>query len=488
MKRLFTICLVLLLCTSAYATKVSSRDDSTAIATMQTDVDAGLILDSDELALLGAGPGNVFYVNSNVSAGSGTGLDWTNAKTTIELAIGACTANAGDFIVCAPYHVETASTGTFDLAKDGITLIGLGKGDAQTTITYDTTTDTVIMGASGDGCTIRNIKFYTALDNVASAIVVEDGCTDYVIEDCVFEATSTNEFLDTIYIHGTAANEGIIRRNRFLGDIASNTAPQSSIGFEDAHWLQIYDNEFSGDMGVAHIENKTTASNFITIRDNRFLCGFIGADSTNLDTVPGITLFATTTGWIQDNFIVTNVSTPDDAIVAADCYLSGNTYTEKQGSANSAVQLGTAFGPVGSKFIVVVDVNSSLLPNGTQSAAAITTTSSGALVLEDISISTDSTGFAGPTNIEFTCDNTYGLTGANGILLLEAVAGLGANLCWTSDEATTEELPFHLESGKKIFLHGDSGAGTGDKIQKVILYFRRVDAGATIAALSPAPG
>ena len=485
MKRLFTICLVLLLCASAYGVKVSSRDDSTAIATMQTDVDIIEILNSDELALLDSG-GNVFYVDKDAT-GSGTAADWENADITIELALVHCAASNGDIIVCAPYHTETASAGTFDLDKNGVKVIGVGTGDAMTTITYDTTTDTCILGAGGDGCTIRNIKFYTATDNIVSAIIVEDGCTDYIIEDCVFEATTTNEFLDAIYIHGTAANEGIIRRNRFLGDIASNTAPQSSIGFEDAHWLQIYDNEFSGDMGVAHIENKTTASNFITIRDNRFLCGYIGDGASALDTVPGITLFATTTGWVYNNFVVTNVATPEDSIVAADCYLAQNYYTEVQGTAGGGILIGSGTGVVGSKFLVIVDVNSSLLPSNTQSAAAITTACSGILVLEDMIINTDATGFAGPTNLEMSCDNVYGATGAAADIMVEAISGLGANLSWILTDATSSKIPMMIEDGKKLFMHGSDGAGTGAKIQKVLLFFRRVTPGATIAALSPAP-
>lgn len=343
MKKLFTICLVLLFCTSVYGVKVSSRDDSTAIATMQVDVTASAILNSDQLALLGIGTGDVFYVDSGAT-GSGTAADWTNADITIELALVHCTANAGDIIVCAPYHAETASTGTFDLDLDGVTLIGLGKGDAMTTITYDTTTDTVIMGASGDGCTIRNIKFIATVTAVANAIVVEAGCTDFVIEDCVFEneTSTTDEFIDAILVSGTLSDRGIIRNNRFLGDVGANAGPKSSINFVDCDYLEIYGNQFSGDIGDAHIFNETTASNYISIHDNRIMCGFIGADSTNLDVTPGISLFATTTGWIQDNFVVTNVATPDLSIVAADCYLSGNTYTETQGAAAGSVPVGTA--------------------------------------------------------------------------------------------------------------------------------------------------
>ena len=127
MKKLITICLVLLFCASVYATKVSSRDDSTAIATMQTDVDNLLTLSTDVLALNKAGPGDVFYVNSN-AGGSGTGVDWTNAEVTIEAAIANCTTGAGDWIIVAPTHVETATTAFVDLDLANITLWGLGTG------------------------------------------------------------------------------------------------------------------------------------------------------------------------------------------------------------------------------------------------------------------------------------------------------------------------------------------------------------------------
>ncbi len=425
MKKLITICLVLLICaSSAYATKIASADDSTAIAAVHVDVDILEILNSDELALLQAG-GNIWYVD-NAATGSGTAADWTNADITIELALVHAAANAGDIIVCAPYHVETASTGTFDLDKDGVKVIGLGTGDAMTTITYDTTTDTVLMGAGGDGCTIRNIKFYTATDNIVSAIIVEDGCTDFIIEDCVFEATSTDEFLDAIYIHGTSANEGIIRRNRFLGDIASNTAPQSSIGFEDAHWLQIYDNEFTGDMGVAHIENKTAASNFITIRDNRFLCGYIGDAASTLDTVPGITLVATTTGWIQDNTIVTNVVSPDLAIVAADAYIFGNTYSELQGST------ARGFSGVGKRNICVATTGAMTSTNYGQVTAPIFTVTGDILCRATATFSTKITTDSNAGTLEL------GVVGNTAILLVQDQAdntAFDVGMTWTKETA-----------------------------------------------------
>ena len=70
------------------------------------------------------------------------------------------------------------------------------------------------------------------------------------------------------------------------------------------------------------------------------MCGYIGDAATVLDVTPGISLVATTTGWIKDNFVVTNVATPDLAIVAADCYLDGNTHNKLQGGAFASSTVG----------------------------------------------------------------------------------------------------------------------------------------------------
>lgn len=307
-----------------------------------TDLDLGLEDFEDTLAILGLGTGSVFYVDS-AATGDADGTTWANAVVTVEGAIAECTASAGDYILVAPGHGETASTTTLDIDKNGITIIGLGKGNERPTYTYDGATDVVTFGASGDHCSIQNFRFVSSVTAVANAIVVEAGCTDFVIKDCVFEAeaTTVDEFIDTILISGTASDRGKIINCRFLGDVGANADPKSSINFVDCDYLQIIGNEFSGDIGDAHIFNETTASNYITIKDNLIYNGYIGG---NLDITPCISLVAATTGWISNNMCVTNVATPDLAIVAADCYLFENYYNESQGGAFGGQRVGTRAG------------------------------------------------------------------------------------------------------------------------------------------------
>lgn len=422
LRKLFTICLVLLLCVPAYGTKVSAADDSTAIAAVQTDVDLIEILNEDIMAHRIAG--DTFYVNSNAS-GSDTGLDWTNAALTIEAGIALCTAAAGDWIMVHPAHAETASTGTVDADKTDVTIWGLRNGTAMPTLTYDTSTDTFIIGATGDGTKVHGIKFISSVTAVASAIVVEAGCTDFVIEDCVFEAeaTTVDEFIDTIYITGTASDRGIIRRNRFLGDVGANAGPKASINFIDCDFLQIYENEFSGDIGDAHIFNETTASNYVTIRDNRIICGYIGG---NLDVTPGISLVATTTGWIANNIVVTNVASPDLAIVAADCYLVGNSYQEVQGSET------TGFGNIGKVNIAYAATGTMDSTNYGAGTAPIFTVT-GDILCRAIGITV--------TNMSSDSNETIelGVTGDTACLLVQDIVdgtAFRANDVWTLDEAS----------------------------------------------------
>lgn len=137
----------------------------------------------------------------------------------------------------------------------------------------------------------------------------------------------------------------------------------------------------------------------------------------------------------------------------------------------------------GSYITVQSTVVSSGIPNNTQTAGAITGAASGALLLREIHITTDSTGLAGPTNFEISTDNADGLTGAGAPIVLEAAAGVGASKCWSAaSDATTEYLPLNLESGKKLYIHGDDAAGTGAGEAIVTMVFQRVSAGSSITA------
>ena len=303
----------------------TEQDDNVkaAMDLAHTDLDA-IIRD---LGIVRGTNSSIFFVDSG-TAGT-TGISWATAVADVEAATVLCTTGAGDIIACAPGHAETMTAADdIDLDKIGITLICLGEGDHRATFSY-TANGEFVFGA--DNCAVYNARFIATSDSVVHAIDVEANVDGFKIIGCEFsaETTTVDEFDDVITI-STATTRGVIKNNKFLGDVGSNAEPQSCINFNTAHYLEISDNQFFGDRAVACIEN-AAAANFPLIRDNILFNGIIGGTA-GLNTVACISLHASTSALIIDNKLFCNVASPDLAIVAADGVLSGNTYCEAEGT------------------------------------------------------------------------------------------------------------------------------------------------------------
>lgn len=278
---------------------------------------------------INAGTGRHFYVDSNVT-NEGDGTNWANAKDTWEEGVQLCTANRGDVVWFAPGHAETGSTAGVDMDIAGVTYIALGYGADRATFSQDTTTDTIIFGADGDGSSIHNMRFIATVTAVAVGVQVEAGCTNWTINNCTFEAetTTVDEFTDTIEILA-AADRGTITNCTFFGDPGTNAEPQAAINFLDCDYLQIFGNVFTGDYAVATINNETTASNFINIAGNIVFNGIIGGTA-GLNALPCVVLHASTSGTIVNNAFFCNVATPDAAVTGADIFMASNFYSETE--------------------------------------------------------------------------------------------------------------------------------------------------------------
>ena len=110
------------------------------------------------------------------------------------------------------------------------------------------------------------------------------------------------------------------------------------------------------------------------------------------------------------------------------------------------------------KNIVIAD---NAIPNNSQAAGGlICTATGGAVFIEEIHVAKDGTSLTGPTNLEITTDNAYGPTGTADPVSLEPIASLGGQGRYSAIADSTEKLPFVLESGKKLYVHGDNAAGT----------------------------
>jgi len=334
-----TICLVLLLCASVYATPVSRSDVATTATAIEVDTNALQLLAADQLAALGA-YGDVYYVDSG-AGGSATGLDWTNAELTIDAGIGDCTADQGDVIFVAAGHAETfAAANAADADIAGIKIFGLGVGESRPALTY-TTNGEFVIGA--DDVEIHGINFIAG-NGVVHAIDVEAGSENWVIDNCRFWTTTVNtdEFIDCIDAAAAADNGRISNCHVEMG-AASAVSFFTNVGCD---YVEVSNNFIAGDFSTANIVDVTTASIWMIIKDNILINGTVGGTA-GLNTVAAISLKADTSALIMDNRIFCNVENAHLAVVAADGLLSGNTYIEAEGTGSAG------FGGMGRKNICV---------------------------------------------------------------------------------------------------------------------------------------
>ncbi len=351
MKRIVLIMLVALLAAPAFGITPIGRGPGYDSRFWNWPGGAGLrwMGDIEELVEAGAGigTGNIFYVDSGVVA-AGDGSNWLNAKATLDEAVGLCTADNGDIILIAQGHTEamgvgSAAAGTGDDVVDidvaGVTVIGCGKGMLAPLFDYTgDVTGSFAIGA--DDVTLVNVNFCANITDVNDAIEVEAGCEQVTIANCIFycNAENTDDFLECIDSSGAASNRLTVVGCQFnMGAGACN----SGIYMKDSNYALIANNVFHGDYAVACLNQVTTASDHIVIKNNLMFNGTIGGDA-GMNAQPCIEVAGDTTGMIIENYFVANGAALTNSVVAADMFLFENYTSEDEDSGNSGALVGAA--------------------------------------------------------------------------------------------------------------------------------------------------
>ena len=283
----------------------------------------------------GAGPnrisavaGNAWFVDSGVDDTSGRTPE-TAFGTTAE-AIAAATASNGDTIVLMPGHAETVpSVGAITFSKAGLTVIGIGNGSDQPTITLDTA-NTATVAITAANTTFENIHFIANFLDIATAITLASA-PDTTFRNCRFTDTST--ILNAkVWISEEAAAtsprltvEGC--RAKCYGD--ANTHFINFAGTGDGHIVR--NNILMGDWATMCIGGAGVVTD-ILIDNNRILNVVATADTC-------ISMAATAEGLITNNLCAGGHAT--DGIVPGDCGALENYYedqdTDLSGSLEPAV-------------------------------------------------------------------------------------------------------------------------------------------------------
>lgn len=154
-------------------------------------------------------PGKVFFVSNattlltgQVGGSNGNPGTFDRPFSTIDYAIGMCTANRGDVIFVKPGHAETVSTATA-LAADvaGIAIVGLGIGLNRPTITFDTAT-TATIGVTAANIAFKNMIFTANFADIVSFFTLTTA-NYFTLDSCLFKATATN--MNSKYVVDTNA-------------------------------------------------------------------------------------------------------------------------------------------------------------------------------------------------------------------------------------------------------------------------------------------
>lgn len=238
--------------------------------------------------------GDVYFVSSTSTTRSNSPEAGKKEApfSTLDYAIGRCTANNGDVIILMPGHIETVATDgglTIDVA--GLTIIGVGSGSLRPTINLTAAAADIDITAANT--TISNVLITGGIDVITGVMVIAAAdCTllNFETRDVTGQATD--------FIVTTAAADRLkISGWRHNGATAAGADTALSIVGGDG--IIVEDFDIFGNFAVAAIENVTTAMTNARIgggRGQNYIQN--GYDSA---TVVGITLVSTSTGHVGPN-------------------------------------------------------------------------------------------------------------------------------------------------------------------------------------------
>lgn len=285
-------------------------------------------------------PGKVFWVNnSSVLAEGGIGGSDGNPGTyqkpfsTLDYAIGKCTASRGDVIYIMPGYTQSMTAAdAVDADVAGIRIVGLGRGVKRAKFTYDNAAGEFVIGANN--VRIENLWFVPSVTGVTHAIDVEASNTDVQIINCDFsgaEAAGTDEFNAAITAVALA-DRGLIQNCYFNSGAAGAIY---AISLDTPIDWQLLDNTIMGDYSTGCIGTITGAGagNNLMLR-NVVINGLPG----DVGTVACFTQSAAGTWTVGANMFCADVAT---AILFFTNYTStinmGNVYTDDTSMAATAV-------------------------------------------------------------------------------------------------------------------------------------------------------
>lgn len=237
--------------------------------------------------------GSVFFVDSNHDqAGTSTNEGQKRQPcSTIASALAQCTANNGDLIILAPGHAETISAaGGIAIDKAGVHILGMGRGTAMPTITFDTAI-TADLDIDAANVTIENVHFRANFADITAAIDVN--ATDFALIGCRFSEVATDMNAKIWIQDGATTTSNYMTIQGCYANLtdAANTHFVNFAGTGTGHIVK--DNILNGDWGTMAIGGAGVITDAMILNNN------IHNVATDADAC--ISVAATATGLIAQN-------------------------------------------------------------------------------------------------------------------------------------------------------------------------------------------
>lgn len=272
--------------------------------------------------------GNVFWVDSNAD-GNGDG-SFDSPFTTIDYAVGMCTASNGDIIYVKEGHAETVSSSTslvFDVV--GVTVIGCGSGALRPYIQITATGAYVPISANS--VTLKNMWVKVTVDEVVKAFYVTAHAV--TLDGIDFWEPDTSYQLQQFLLTNASANWLTIK-NCHHGQTTAAGANVAWISLVGADDCRILNNMFfvncTNNSSSMVIGGATTESLKVFIIGNFINCGDGAA-------ALGIAMQTNSTGIIAYNVVMGAFTAITQGVNAASCYCAEN-YSANTANASGIIE------------------------------------------------------------------------------------------------------------------------------------------------------
>lgn len=227
-------------------------------------------------------PGKVFWVNNTTVLPKG-GIGGSNGNkgtylqpfSTIDYAIGQCTASRGDIIMVMPGHAENISAAsglTSDVA--GVAIVGLGAGTLRPKLSFTAAAATHVISAAN--CSFYNIQWEANFADVTKMLDVS-GVDGLSFENCYFTEAGTNlNWVDAVDL-ATGADDISFRGCVWVGGDAANDSCITGVA-HDKFWMS--DCYLALNVAQAAVVGLVDSTGNVTnmwIKDNAFVSNVDGA-------------------------------------------------------------------------------------------------------------------------------------------------------------------------------------------------------------------